>query len=66
MLAKILQPIAFDRSPRRERRRHVSPLPVSWLKPTKPQPMDWLAAYPCIRMHGAAFEAEFYGDQNRE
>jgi hypothetical protein len=25
-----------------------------------PTAADWMAVYPCTRMHGAAFEAEFY------
>lgn len=59
MLVKALQSAVFQRS-RRERRRHASPLPPARPALRVVQPVDWFAAYPCTRMHGADFEAEFY------
>ncbi len=58
MLARLLkQPVSSER--RIERRREAVVLPFSRPKSAVPQ-TDWHAKYPCTRMHGAAFEAEFY------
>lgn len=58
MLARLLeQPILTER--RAEQRREAIVLPFSRLKSAVPQ-ADWFDKYPCTRMHGAAFEADFY------
>jgi hypothetical protein len=58
MLARLLkQPILFERGS--EQRCEAIVLPFSRPKSAAPQ-ADWYAKYPCTRMHGAAFEAEFY------
>ena len=54
------QPAVTERSHRSERRRRAAILPASRPRTVMPTAADWLAAYPCTRMHGAAFEAEFY------
>ena len=59
MLARLLkQQILAERSP--EPRREAVVLPFNRPKAAAPAQMDWYSKYPCIRMHGAAFEAEFY------
>jgi len=35
-------------------------LPFGRPKVSKPAQTEWHAMYPCTRMHGATFEAEFY------
>lgn len=58
MLARLLkQPILAERA--HEPRREAVVLPFSRPKSAAPQ-TDWYAKYPCTRMHGAAFESEFY------
>jgi hypothetical protein len=54
------QPILQERSRRGERRRHAALPALVWSRPANPAAEDWMAVYPCTRMHGAAFEAEFY------
>lgn len=59
MLARLLpQPLFTGR--RTEARHEAVVLPFSRPKAATPAQTDWLAKYPCTRMHGAAFEAEFY------
>lgn len=59
MLARLLkQPIRTERA--HEPRREAVVLPFSRPKAAAPAQVDWYAKYPCTRMHGAAFEAEFY------
>jgi hypothetical protein len=60
MLVRTLHPAVLDHNRRHERRRHATVLPLSRPHPAAPVAADWMAAYPCTRMHGAAFEAEFY------
>jgi hypothetical protein len=58
MLARLLpQPLSPERRP--ERQREAVVLPFSRPSSAAPQ-TDWYAKYPCTRMHGADFEAEFY------
>jgi len=58
MLARLLkQPILTERDT--VQRREAVVLPFSRPKSAAPQ-TDWFLKYPCTRMHGAAFEAEFY------
>ena len=58
MLARLLtQPILAECA--HEPRRGAVVLPFSRPKAAKPE-QDWYEKYPCTRMHGAAFEAEFY------
>ena len=58
MLARLLkQPLVPERRPEPQRQAVV--LSFSRPKSAVPQ-VDWYAKYPCTRMHGAAFEAEFY------
>lgn len=59
MLARLLQQPIFSEH-RSDRRREAVVLPFSRPKAATPAQADWLAKYPCTRMHGAAFEAEFY------
>lgn len=61
MLARLLkQPVLAE--PRTQdgdgQRRESVVLPFSRRKQVAPR-ADWYAKYPCTRMHGAAFEAEF-------
>jgi hypothetical protein len=57
MLARLLpQPLSPEHRP--ERQREAVVLPFSRQK-TAAQG-DWYTKYPCTRMHGADFEAEFY------
>jgi hypothetical protein len=60
MLVRTLQQPILDRSRRRDRRRRAEVLPQSRPRTVAPTAADYMAAYPCTRMHGAAFEAEFY------
>ena len=57
MLARLLQQPIFSEH-RAERQREAIVLPFSRPKAAMPAQTDWLAKYPCTRMHGAAFEAE--------
>jgi len=60
MLAHLLtQPILAERSSEQPRRAAIV-LPFGRLKTATSAQIDSLAKYPCTRMHGAAFEAEFY------
>jgi len=59
MLARLLtQTIFVER--RAEPRREAVVLLFSRSKAAAPAQVDWYAKYPCTRMHGATFEAEFY------
>ena len=63
MLARLLPlPIFAERLADRSARprRDAIVLPFGRPKAAAPAQTDWLAKYPCTRMHGAAFEAEFY------
>ncbi|HEY3858134.1 MAG TPA: hypothetical protein VGM47_00830 [Gammaproteobacteria bacterium] len=60
MLAGTLQQPVLDHSRRHDRRRRAEMLPQSRPRAAAPTAADYIAAYPCTRMHGAAFEAEFY------
>jgi len=51
---------------RRDRRRHAVVLPLSRPRPAAPTAADWMAAYPCTRMHGAAFGSEFYPSHDEQ
>jgi hypothetical protein len=62
MLARLLtQPNLIEQWAERrpEQSREAVVLPFSRPKAAVPQ-VDWYAKYPCTRMHGAAFESEFY------
>ena len=59
MLARLLQQPLFTEH-RPERRREAIVLPFGRPKAAAPAQIDSFAKYPCTRMHGAAFEAEFY------
>jgi len=58
MLARLLTQPILATHPAVLRREPVV-LPFSRRKLAKPAP-DWSEKYPCTRMHGAAFESEFY------
>ena len=59
MFARLLpQPIFSER--RRDPQRSAVILPFLRPKAAAPAQIDWLTKYPCTRMHGAAFEAEYY------
>ena len=61
MLARnLLETVFADHSRRHEPPRRAERPALSLVKAAAPKAIDWLAAYPCTRMHGAAFEAEFY------
>lgn len=63
MLAKLLPyPNLIEQWTERriEPQRAAVVLPFLRPKASTPAQIDWLAKYPCTRMHGAAFEAEFY------
>jgi len=60
MLTRVLPQPAVPGHRRRDRRRHAVVLPISRPRVPAPTAADWMAAYPCTRMHGAAFEAEFH------
>ena len=63
MLARLLkQPLLAERHARHSdgQRLEAVVLPFSRPKVAAPAQFDWYAKYPCTRMHGAAFEAEFY------
>jgi hypothetical protein len=59
MLARLLTHPIFSERPTEPRRLAIV-LPFSRPKAAAPAEIDSLAKYPCTRMHGAAFEAEFY------
>lgn len=62
MLIRTLErpaPLPTTRHARR-RRAELARLPQARIQVSKPSAADWMAAYPCTRMHGAAFEEEFY------
>ena len=63
MLLKALQTAVSDRARGHERRRRADVLPLSRPHVGKSTAADWMAAYPCTRMHGADFEAEFYAER---
>lgn|GEM_PF-2879402 len=69
MLMQALKPMlpVLKHNHRHERRRHVErpTLPALHLVVSSSKLEDWRVQYPCIRMHGAAFESEFYarGDE---
>lgn len=63
MLARLLTPpnlIEQWAERRTESRRPAIVLPFTRPKSATPAQIDSFAKYPCTRMHGAAFEAEFY------
>jgi len=60
MLQKTPQAKVSESTRRHERRRRAEVLPLSRPHAGKPTAADYMAAYPCTRMHGADFEAEFY------
>jgi hypothetical protein len=61
MLPRALpKPAVSEHGRRHDRRRHAVVLPQSRPRAGAPTAADWMAAYPCTRMHGAAFESEFY------
>ncbi len=68
MLVKALKPVLplFQRGRRHERRRHagLSPIPALRTVVSKPSVEDWSVKYPCTRMHGAAFESDFYAQDH--
>lgn len=54
-----LLPLPILSETRTEQHRPAVVLPFSRPKAAKPA-RDWYEKYPCTRMHGAAFETEFY------
>ncbi|MGE5626128.1 MAG: hypothetical protein ACM3ZT_11340 [Bacillota bacterium] len=64
MLMKALKPaLPFLPAPKRHvRRRHAELFRLPTLRPVraKPSAANSMEAYPCTRMHGAAFESEYY------
>ena len=62
MLLRKLEPARRPDRRHRDRRRHTSALPALHLVVDRSWQVDPHAAYPCTRMHGAAFESEFYGE----
>ena len=62
MLLRKLEPARRPDRRHRDRRRHVSALPALHLVVDRSRQVDPLAAYPCTRLHGAAFESEFYAE----
>jgi len=64
MLTRVLPQPAVSEHRRRDRRRHAVVLPPSRPRAGAPTAADWMAAYPCTRMHGAAFESEFYPSED--
>jgi hypothetical protein len=63
MLARLLkQPNLLEQWTERrpEQRREALVLPFGRPKAATPKVEAWWERYPCTRMHGAAFEAEFY------
>jgi hypothetical protein len=67
MLTRVLpKPIVSEPRRRHDRRRHAVVLPLSRPRAAAPSPADWMAAYPCTRMHGAAFKSEFYPSDDEQ
>ena len=65
MLASLLkQPILTER--RTEPRREAVVLPYRRPQAATPKPLDWWDKYPCIRICGAAFEAEFHPNSDEQ